>query len=89
MHEFSLLANLFKKIEAIRAAENASKVVKVSVKIGALAHISGDHFREHFEHASQNTSFADAELEIEVSQDENAPDAQDIVLKSIEVEEEE
>lgn len=85
MHEFSLLADLIKKINQILAAEKADRVLRVSVKIGALAHISGEHFQEHFEHAVCGTPLAGAVLMIEESADEMDPDAQSIVLKSVEV----
>lgn len=85
MHEFSLLADLIKKINQILDAEKAERVLRVSVKIGALAHISGQHFREHFEHAVIGTPLAGATLMIEESTDEMDPDAQSIVLKSVEV----
>ncbi|MBT9544063.1 MAG: hydrogenase maturation nickel metallochaperone HypA [Candidatus Sericytochromatia bacterium] len=88
MHEFSLLANLLRKIEDTAQRENASRVVSVSVKIGALAHISGSHFREHFEHAVRGTRCEGAELIIEEDSDPNAPDAQSILLIRIEVEDE-
>ena len=55
MHEFSLLADLMKKIDEVAKKENAEKVVSLKVWIGALAHISADHFREHFEHAAKDT----------------------------------
>lgn len=88
MHEFSLLANLLRKIEDTAQRENAQKVVKVSVKIGALAHISGSHFREHFEHAVRGTISEGAQLEITEDSDPHAPDAQSILLLEIEVEDE-
>lgn len=86
MHEFSLLADLLNKIDALAQQEHATRVLKVSVKIGALAHISGSHFREHFEHAVAGTLKESCELEIEEDTDESAPEAQSIVLKSIEIE---
>ncbi|PIQ25484.1 hydrogenase nickel incorporation protein HypA [bacterium (Candidatus Blackallbacteria) CG17_big_fil_post_rev_8_21_14_2_50_48_46] len=86
MHEFSLLADLLRKIETVRQEEQAEKIVSLTVKLGALSHISACHFREHFEHAIQGTPLAGAELEIEVATDEMAPDAQDIRLLSVEVE---
>lgn len=88
MHEFSLLANLLRKIEDTARRENATRVVRVSVKIGALAHISGSHFRDHFEHAVRGTLSEGALLEIEEDSDPHAPDAQSIVLQEIEVEDE-
>ena len=86
MHEFSLLADLLRKIETIRAENDGGQVTGVHVWIGALAHISPAHFSEHFEHAVQNTDLARARLEVELSTDESDPNAQQIVLKSLEVE---
>ena len=55
MHEFSLIKDLIHKITKIAHEQHASKVLSVTVKIGALSHISPDHFREHFIHASHGT----------------------------------
>ncbi|BBM88252.1 hydrogenase maturation nickel metallochaperone HypA [Candidatus Uabimicrobium amorphum] len=85
MHEYSLLADLMRKIQNIAQEQQADKVTLVKVKLGALAHISADHFREHFEHSSNNTVAEGAELEIEVLTDTNDPNAQQIILDSIEV----
>jgi hydrogenase nickel incorporation protein HypA/HybF len=86
MHEFSLLNNLMNKIETIAQEQKAKKVLGVKVKLGALAHISAGHFREHFERASQGTVADNAKLEIAVSDDINDPNAQEILLDSVEVE---
>jgi len=85
MHEFSLLKDLLGKIKAI-AEENASeKVIGVKVKLGALAHISPEHFREHFNHAVVGTLAEDAKLEIETLTDMSDPHAQEIILDSVEL----
>lgn len=86
MHEFSLINNLMHRIDAIAGEQQATKVVGVRVKLGALAHISGDHFREHFVHAARGTKAEGARLVIEESADESDPHAQDILLDSVEVE---
>lgn len=87
MHEFSLINDLMRKITTIAREQGAKKVVSVKVKLGALAHISPDHFREHFEEAAGGTVAAGARLEVELNPDENDPHAQDILLDSVEVEE--
>ena len=86
MHEFSLLDDLLKKINKIAAQQDAIRVTAVQVRIGALAHISGDHFREHFVHATRGGLIENARLDIEESRDKQDPQAQDILLQSIEVE---
>ncbi|QDG49538.1 hydrogenase maturation nickel metallochaperone HypA [Persicimonas caeni] len=85
MHEMTLLRDLLRKIELIAAQEEASRVVGVKVRIGALAHISGEHFREHFEQATEGHVAEDAELEVVEMTDESDPLAQEIVLESIQV----
>jgi hydrogenase nickel incorporation protein HypA/HybF len=85
MHEHSLIANLLSRIEAIAREQNATRVVGVSVWIGALAHISAGHFREHFESGSRGSLAEGARLDIELSADVDHPQAQDIRLRSIEV----
>ena len=86
MHEFSLLANLMKKINQIAGDNQAERVTQVHVSLGALSHISADHFREHFVHAAKGTVAENAELEITVKTDETDPLAQEILLVSLEVE---
>jgi hydrogenase nickel incorporation protein HypA/HybF len=85
MHEHSLIANLLSRIDAIAREQNAARVVGVAVWIGALAHISASHFREHFEDGSRGSLAEGARLDIEVSDDSEHPQAQDILLRSIEV----
>ena len=85
MHEQSLMNDLLKKISQIAKAEEANKVLKVKVELGALAHISPDHFREHFEHDLKGTIAEGAELEIIQNNDIHHPRAQDITLLSIDV----
>jgi hydrogenase nickel incorporation protein HypA/HybF len=56
MHEFSLINNLMRKINAIAQEQGARRVVPVSVTLGALSHISPDHFRDHFTAATKGTN---------------------------------
>jgi len=86
MHEYSLIANLLSKIQKIAIEESADKIVNVKVKLGALSHISADHFREHFVTGVKNTIADGANLEVEEDKDLNAKDAQDITLVSVDVE---
>jgi hydrogenase nickel incorporation protein HypA/HybF len=86
MHEFHLINDLMTKIKGIAQEHNAIGVAMVKVRLGALAHISADHFREHFEEAAKGTVAEQARLEIEVLTDESDPLAQDIMLESVELE---
>ncbi|WP_018937484.1 MULTISPECIES: hydrogenase maturation nickel metallochaperone HypA [unclassified Thioalkalivibrio] len=85
MHEFSLMADLMRKIEQVAAEHDAARVTRVRVWLGALAHITPEHFREHFEDGTRGTVAEGAELEVETSDDETHPEAQQILLRSLDV----
>ncbi len=85
MHELSLMADLMNKISRVARAEGAEQVTVVRVTLGALSHMSPEHFREHFYHAARGGLGEGAALEIEVDTDTSAASAQDIVLRSIDV----
>lgn len=85
MHEASLIKDLVRRIEQIAADEQAAKVVSVGVWLGALSHMSADHFREHFSHATAGTCAQGANLEIELSDDVSDPHAQDLLLRRVDI----
>ncbi|MBM3822639.1 MAG: hydrogenase maturation nickel metallochaperone HypA [Verrucomicrobia bacterium] len=57
------------------------------MRLGALCHISPEHFREHFNEAAVGTVADGAELEILFNPNPNDAKAQDILLDSVDVEE--
>lgn len=85
MHELSLIKDLVRKITSVACEHKAGKIVSVTVKLGALSHISPDHFREHFNHATHGTVAEGAKLHIEIVNDINNPTAQEVLLENIEV----
>lgn len=85
MHEMSLINDLLRKINAIAAQQKAERVVGVGVRIGALAHISADHFREHFVDGVRGSIAENARLDVEMNEDTADPLAQSIVLTRIDV----
>jgi hydrogenase nickel incorporation protein HypA/HybF len=87
MHEQSLMADLMRKINAIGEEQQANKIIRVKVKLGALSHISANHFREHFVQAALGSCAEQAHLEIETLMDLDDPHAQEILLDSVEIEE--
>ena len=87
MHEQSLMADLMSKINTISQQQHPKNIIRVNVKLGALAHISADHFKEHFIQAAKGTSVENTELDVEVLTDINDPQAQEILLDSVDVEE--
>ncbi|MFO0573406.1 MAG: hydrogenase maturation nickel metallochaperone HypA [Polyangia bacterium] len=87
MHEHAILRSLMKEITRIAAAEGARRVTAVHVHLGALSHLTEEHFREHFAIESRGTPAEGAALSVEVGQDPLAADALQVVLRSLEVQE--
>lgn len=85
MHETGLLKDMLKQISALAKRENANKVACITVKLGALTQISPEHFQEHFDIESKGTVAEGADLIIEVNENIQDPQAQEIILKAIEV----
>ena len=86
MHEASLMANLMRRIDAVAKAERARRIVGVSVWLGALSHMSAEHFVEHFERAAAGTVAEGARLDVTVSDDLGDANAQNLMLESVAVE---
>ncbi len=86
MHEATLMADLMRRIEDLAKAERARRIIGVSVRLGALSHISAGHFAEHFKRASAATIAQGARLNVTVSNDMQDVNAQDILLEDVEVE---
>ena len=86
MHERALMTDLMREIEAVAAADGATRVTRVSVRLGALSHFTPDHFREHFVDASHGTLAEGAAVDTVLGDDLDDPRAAGVVLESIEVE---
>jgi hydrogenase nickel incorporation protein HypA/HybF len=86
MHDHAVMADLMRRIDEIVAAERAIRVARVEVWLGALSHMTPDHFAEHFTEAAAGGPAAGAALDITASDDIHDPHASGIVLRGIEVE---
>lgn len=86
MHEMALFADLMRAIERLAREQGATRVVAVEVTLGALSHLSPEHFREHWVDLSPGTVAENAELRIHVGEDLEDPMAQELVLNSLELE---
>lgn len=87
MHEKGLMDDLMRKILLLAERQKATKITKVSLKLGALSHMSKEHLEEHFRESAAGTIAEHAKIEAEESQDIHDPDAMAVILKSIDVEE--
>jgi hydrogenase nickel incorporation protein HypA/HybF len=86
VHERALIAELIRTVEAVADANAASRVTRVTVRLGALSHFTVDHFREHFEDAARGTLAEGAAVDATQDDDITDPRAADVVLESVEVE---
>lgn len=86
MHEASLMTDLMHQLQKIADTEKAERITEVHVWLGALSHMSREHFTEHFETAAKGTIAEGANLKITVSDDPDDPNAQTIILEGVEVE---
>lgn len=86
MHELSLFADMMNKVHQIVVENQAQRATRISVELGALSQISPSHFREHFDEAKKGTVAENAQLEVFQNEDPNDPNAQEMILQSIEVE---
>lgn len=86
MHEKALMDDLMRKIEAEARAEGGRRVARIRVRLGALSHFTEAHFREHFEHAARGTIAESAAIDAESRTDPTEPNAQGVVLESLELE---
>ncbi|MCO1336107.1 hydrogenase maturation nickel metallochaperone HypA [Microbulbifer sp. OS29] len=86
MHEQSLIKNLIDKIHEL-AMDEPGKPIGVRLRLGALAHISASHLREHFDREILGTSLEGLKLEIDQLTDIKHKDAQEIILESLKFEE--
>lgn len=87
MHEASVIENLLQQMEALVQKHRARKVVALTLRLGPLAHISAEHLRHHFMRAAPGTVAEGARLNIEEVFDVTHPQAQDIILHTVELEE--
>ena len=86
MHERALMNDLMREIDAVARTDGATRVTRVSVRLGALSHFTAEHFREHFVDASRGTLAEGAAVDAVLEDDIDDPRAAGVVLESVEVE---
>ncbi len=85
MHEEALLRDLKRKVEEVARGNRATRVNRVGIWVGALAHISDDQLRARWNEITQGGAAEGASLEIHRSRDPEDPRAQSIVLTRVDV----
>lgn len=85
MHETALVRDVVRRMVELTQAAGACRVAGAKIWIGALSHLSSEHFGKHFAVEARDTVAAHAALEIEVSDDPNHPHAQHVRLESVDL----
>jgi len=86
MHDRALMDDLLRKIEDIVRREGALRASRLQVSLGALSHMTPEHFAGHFEDASRGTVAEGAAVNCHCETDAAAPGAQGIRLCDLELE---
>lgn len=86
MHETGIVRDLVHRLEKAARDAGAERVSGVVVWLGALSQFSPAHFREHFEDEARGTVAEGATIRIDASPDVAHPNAQHIVLQSVDLE---
>lgn len=87
MHETALVRDVVHRMEDLARQAGAHRVTGAKIWIGALSHLSAEHFYEHFTIEAGGTPAAGAVLEIDVSTDPEDPHAQHVRLESVDLDE--
>ena len=87
MHETALVRDVVRRIEDLAQATGAGRITGAKIWLGALSHLSAEHFREHYALEAQGSIAAGAILTIEASSDLDHPDAQHVRLESVDLDE--
>ena len=87
MHETALVRDVVRRIGDLAQATGARRITGAKIWLGALSHLSAEHFREHYVLEAQGSIAAGAILKIEASSDLDHPDAQHVRLESVDLDE--
>ena len=86
MHDRALMRDLLGRLDDLAREEDANRVSRITVRLGALSHFTPSHFCEHFEDAARGTVAEGALVEATLDDDIGAASAHGVVLVSAEVE---
>lgn len=85
MHETGIVRDLVRRLEQAARDAGSKHVSGAVVWLGALTNFSPEHFREHFDREARGTLVQGAALKIERSRDVGHPHAQDVIMRSVDL----
>ena len=80
-----MLKDVVRKAEEVADRERPARVTRVRLWVGARSHLGGPELRDRWAHAVAGTALAGSEVEIETSSDEDHPNAESVILRSLDV----
>jgi len=85
MHEEAMLRDVVRKAEEVARGEPSARVTRVRLWVGARSHLGGPELRDRWANAVHGTALAGAVVEIETSSDAANPNADRVILRSLDV----
>jgi hydrogenase nickel incorporation protein HypA/HybF len=86
MHEQALMRDVMREVEEVAVFGCATRVTRITVRLGSLSHFTPEHFRQHFADVSRGTIAEDAAVDAVLDEDITDPRARDVVVESVEIE---
>ena len=87
MHEETVLKDLRRKVEEVALAHGARRVTRVTLRIGALSHLTASAVLGRWPLLVTGTVAEGSAVDVDADTDETAPGAQGVRLVSVALEE--
>ncbi len=85
MHEQATIRDLVATVSRVAEENDAKRVVRIRVRLGALSHFTPQHFLEHWQDATGGTIAEGCKVESELSEDLTDPNAHGVILEDVEI----
>ena len=85
MHEQATIRDLVATVLHVAGENDATRVVRIKVKLGALSHFTPEHFEEHWQDATGGTIAEGCKVEAELSEDLTDLNAHGVILEDVEI----
>ncbi|MDR7400189.1 MAG: hydrogenase maturation nickel metallochaperone HypA [Armatimonadota bacterium] len=86
MHERGLVQALVRRLEEVARSQGAVRVTAVRVRLGPLAGVSQEHFREHFQELTRGTVAERCRLEILADESLEPRGLEGVMVESVDLE---
>jgi len=85
MHEQATIRDLVATVLDVARENDAKRVVRIKVHLGALSHFTPEHFVEHWEDETGGTIAEGCKVEAELSDDLTDSNAHGVILEDVEI----